>query len=412
MTLRSKLSLARVLTWGLTSIFTPVCTFSFVPANALAAAGVRKPAAKKVSRAKVPAQPQTLIAQRTQKVLTQLKSRPVRPIEDAARDLPLKVGTTKGDFLAALYANKLVDASWATEMLSDKRIFAEVLTRELGPEKARRYFPKTVGLREFLIGRGFLDAKGEIKTNEADAIETALYQEFPSGFVVRAAVGVAPNETTKGLFIDTDSFLVELMKQGTALYHPSHASSAVSSHILGGQIASGEAVVLQENLTTEADSKKPLLHKYFQEVRVHTYEAKVVLDAVPMRWVQRELLDQKQIEKAEAFVQDFLRALPSSIVSRQAWGLDVAVFDNGEMKLNDVVTNRGAHVAWSSYLEQPRVIEAYADHLEAISGVRFEGVSGWMITHGFANYFPFWQRRIEKARPGLTKVLAYLPPWP
>ncbi len=360
---------------------------------------------------KVSAIPETLIAQRAQKVLAQLKSRPLRALEDSSRVAPIETSATKSGFLSAIYDRKLVEASWATEMLSDKRIFSEVMIRELGAEKAQVYYPKTVGLREFLVQHGFLNPAGDIKKDEAEAIEAALYQDFPSGFVARAAVGVAPQETTKGLFPDTDTFMVELLKPKTPLYQPSHSQSAVSAHLLGGEIASGEAVVLQENLMTEADSKKPLKRKFFQEVRVHTYEGRIVQDAVPARWVQKELLDSKQIEKAEAFVQEFLKQLPTSLVARQAWGIDVAVFDNGEMKINDIVTNRGTRSAWSSYLEQPRIIEAYVRHFESLAGVRFSGLSGWLLRNGFANYFPFWQKRIEKAR-GFDKVLAYLPPWP
>ncbi len=372
------------------------------------------PAAKRTHAKRVekpPAQPSVLIAQRTQKVLANLKSRPVRPIEDSARELALKSSATKGGFLQALYSHRLVEASWATEMLSDKRIVSEVLTRELGPEKAQRYYPKTLGLREFLSAHGFIDAKGEIKKEEAETIEAALYQEFPAGFIARVAVGVAPSETTQGLFKDTDAFMVELMRPGTAIYHPSHANTAVSSHLLGGQVTSGEAVVLQENLTAWADAKKPLKIKYYQEVRVHTYEGEIVAGAIPARWVQKNLLSKTQSQAAENFVQEFLASLPQSVLARQAWGVDVAVFDNGEMRINDIVTNHGQRVAWSSYLEQPRVIEAYANHFDKIAGIHFVGFSGWLINHGFANYFPYWQRRIDKAH-GFGKVLAYLPPWP
>lgn len=360
---------------------------------------------------KAPAEPSLLIAQRTQRVLAQLKSRPVRPLEDSAQGLRLTASASKAGFLQALYAHKLVDASYATEMLSDKRIFSELLTRELGPKQAQFFYPKTLGLREFLISHRFLNERGEIKKDEAEAIEASLYEEFPAGFVVRAAVGVAPSETSQGLFKDTDHFMVELLKPETVLYHPSHATAAVSSHLLGGQVTSGEAVVLQENLTAAADAKHALKHRYFQEVRVHTYENKIVAGAIPARWVQKDLLNSTQQRAAEDFVQTFLRALPPSVTARQAWGVDVAVFDNGDLRINDVVTNHGQRVQWSSYLDQPRVIEAYAKHFDQIANVQFSGVSGWLITHGFANYFPYWGRRIEKSH-GFGRVLAYLPPWP
>lgn len=357
---------------------------------------------------KPPAQPSVLIAQRTQRVLAQLKSRPVR----THQDLSLKPqSASKQGFLNAIYGAKLVEASWATEMLSDKRIVAEILNREIGPEKAVQFYPKTLGLREFLVSHNFLEANGDIKRDQAEAIEAALYQDFPSGFIARAAVGVAPSETTQGLFKDTDQFMVELMKPGTALYQPSHATAAVSSHLLNGAVASGEAVVLQENLTASADAKHPLKHRYYQEVRIHTYEGDIVAGAIPARWVQQEMLKPEQMKAAEDFVQTFLRSLSPQITARQAWGVDVAVFDNGEMRINDIVTNHGKPVAWSSYLEQPRVIEAYARHLADTDDVHLAGVDGWLIDHGFANYFTYWQRRIEHSH-GVGKVLAYLPPWP
>jgi hypothetical protein len=389
---------------GFISSFISLTGFSHVAEGRLVAS-------KKHVAEKVPSQPSLLIAQRAQRVLAQLKSRPLRPLEESSPDLSLSASPTKAGFLATLYTSKLVEASWATEMLSDKRIFSEVLTRELGAEKAQVYYPKTIGLREFLISHQFINANGEIKKEEADQIEAALYQEFPSGFIARAAVGVAPLETTQGLYKETDSFMVELLRAGTPLYEPSHANAAVSSHLLGGQVTSGEAVVLQENLTAAADAIRPLKHRYYQDVRIHTYEGEIIPGAIPARWVQKELLDTKQLEGAEAFVQAFLKTLPTSLVARQAWGVDVAVFDNGEMRINDVVTNHGQKVAWSSYLEQPRVIEAYAKHFDQVAGIHFAGFSGWLINHGFANYFPYWGRRIDKAH-GFGKVLAYLPPWP
>jgi hypothetical protein len=365
----------------------------------------------KKKREAVPSSPDALISARTQKTLALLKSRPVRSLSNSNRETTVSASASKAGFIQAVYANKIVEASWPTEMLSDKRIAFEVLKRELGEEKAQSLYPKTLGLREFLLRHGFLASNGQIKKDDVEEIEAALYEEFPNGFIARAAVGVSPRETSQGLYASTDAFLVDLMKPGTSLYKPNHATHAVSSHILGS-VASGEAVVLQENIVAAADARKPLKQRFFQEVRVHTYEAKVVENSVPTRWVQKDILKSEQVTAAQAFVAEFLRTLPSSVLARQAWSVDVAVLDNGEMRINDIVTNRGEKLAWSSYLEQPHVIAAYVNHLEANAGVHFAGFSGWLMRHGFANYFPYWNMRIQKARPGFGKVLAYLPPWP
>lgn len=358
--------------------------------------------------ARAPLAPDAFLAKRVQTVMTQLKSRPLRPVQ-TEQVAPVEARPDKASFIAAVYANKLVEASWATEMLSDKRVVAEIFTRELG-EDANKYYPKTVGLREFLARHHLIDAKGGI-TADGETVEAALHEEFPGGFSVRPAVGVAPRETGKGLFKDTDEFVVELMKPNSSVYNPAHFLKPVTSHILG-RVSSGEAVVLQEDVVGTADARKQLKRKFFGEVRIHTYENRVVEGAVPTRWVQTDLLTQDEVKIAEAFVTDLLKRLPPALLTKQAWGVDVAVLDNGDMRVIDVVTNRGDKIQWSSYLDQPRVIAAYAKHFEKYAGVHFEGVSGMLIRNGFANYFTFWGKRIEKTRPGFGKVLAYLPPIP
>lgn len=355
------------------------------------------------------ANPSAFVIERVRQVLSELKSRPIRPAGMPSTFTSVDSGLKKRDWLASLYSRNMVEASLATEMLSDKLVMARVLEAELG-SRAFVYIPKTLGLKEFLYKYNLVDLKGDVVAS-GDRIEAALFEEFPSGFAVRPAVGVAPRETARGLYPDTDKFVVELLKKDSVLYRPEHLTAPVRSHILEA-IASGEAIVLQEDVVGTADARRKLAARVFQEVRIHTFEGRVVQGAVPARWVQSNRLSDDQALKAEAFVADFLKSLPMSILTRQAWGVDVAVLDNGEMRITDVVTNRGKPIQWSSYLEQPRVIGAYARHFETYYGFRFQGISGSLIRHNFANYFPYWEKRIEKAKPGLTKMLAYLPPIP
>lgn len=356
--------------------------------------------------------PDKFIAARAQKVLSDLKSRPLRPAGIPTEVTEVEATAAKGSWLSALYRQNMVEASWATQMLSDKRIFAEVLKREMG-RRALVYYPKTIGLREFLYKRNLVDRSGRFTStsNLGDRIEAALHDEFPSGFFVRPAVGVAPKETGRGLFQDSDQFIVELLKPENRLYSPEHMRQPIESHILG-TVASGEALVLQENIVGSADALKPLSSRFFHEVRVHTYEGRVVEDSIPKRWVQKNALSSEQEERAAAFTADFLRSLPLKLMTRQAWGVDVAVMDNGELRVIDVVTNRGKRTQWSSYLEQPQIIGAYTRHFETYYRLRFSGLSGTLIRNNFANYFSYWEKRIEKAKPGLSKVMAFFPPIP
>lgn len=378
-------------------------------ASKAAGASAKKLSSKSRSTSAGSASPSQFVTSKAQAVLSQLKSRPLRPLGGGTPIEEVETGATKASWMKALYDRGLVEASWATEMLSDKRILAEVLRIELGT-RAEIYYPKTIGLREFLQKRRLVNSTG-VLTAGGDRIESALHDEFPAGFVVRPAVGVAPQETGRGLFANADEFILELLKPGNSLYSPEHLKAPVKSHILN-EVASGEAVVLQESVVGVADVRKPLRHRFFHEVRVHTYEGRLVENSVPERWVQKDLLSADETKKAEAFVEDFLRSLPLAFLMHQAWGVDVAVMDNGEMRVIDVVTNRGKRVQWSSYLEQPRVIGAYSRHFENYYGIRFSGFSGSLIRNNFANYFPYWGKRIEKARPGFSKVMAFFPPVP
>ncbi|HVK61855.1 MAG TPA: hypothetical protein VM432_09910 [Bdellovibrionales bacterium] len=337
--------------------------------------------------------------------MSALKSRPTV----SERNKEVAAEPTRAAWLKAVYSLGLVEASWPTAMLSDKRILSEVVQRELGSE-ANRFYPKTIGLREFLVSKKLVTRKGKIVA-DGDKIEAALFQEFPAGFVARPAVGVAAYETSRGLYPTTDAFIVELMKTESRLFKPIHLKKAIQSHILK-QVASGEAIVLQEDIVAVADARKRLHHRFSHEVRIHTFENRVVQGAVPKRWVQTDMLHDKDVRDAEEFVQAFLSKMPISLLKKQAWGVDVALMDNGDMRIVDVVTNRGDKIGWSSYLDQPWVLAAYTRHFEEFAGVEFEGLSGFLIRHGFANYFPYWQRRIDKAQTAWTKFLAYLPPFP
>lgn len=353
------------------------------------------------------------IEEQARRVVSELKERPIRPkplhAESAGDSIDVGLNVKKGDWLQVIYSKNLVEASWATRMLSDRRVLFEVLSIELGKD-VRDFYPKTIGLKEFLAKKGLVDKKGKVIA-DGNKIEAALYNEFTAGFIVRPAVGIDSKETGRGIYQDTDAFILDLLTPDSRIVSEGLDREPIQTQLLGG-VASGEAFILQEDVVNLADIRKPLKTRFFQRVRIHTYEDRVVAGAIPERWVQAEFLNDDQIKAAEEFVRTFLSRISKNLLSRQAWGVDVAVLDNGEMRIVDIITNRGKPIAWSSYLEQPHVIAAYTKHLEKETGFRFGGVSGFLIRSGFANYFPYWEKRIEMAKPGLSKLLAYFPPNP
>jgi hypothetical protein len=397
-------ALSRVLTTFAVIWLSSVCLSAPMPKMAGIKAGFKSGSEKSRQL-----RPTKEIEVRVQNLYDALMSRPPRVEGSSPITIEISGSPGKSQWLAAVYSRNLVEASEETKLLSDKLLMAKVLEKALG-EKSIQFLPKTLGLKEFLDRNHLVSRLGKINVS-GEQIEQALYKEFPAGFVIRPAVGVAPSETTKGLFNDTDTFVSELVAGKFQGYEPEHFWKAVKSHILD-TVASGEAVVLEDDIILKADAHRALHAKAFREIRIHTFESKVVADAVPARWVQKAKVDESEIKSAEALVQTMLDLIPPRLLTRQAWGIDVAVFDNGDMVINDIVTNRGRRIQWSSYLEQPRVIGAYTRHFESFAKVDFSGISGMLARNNLGNYFSYWHTRIEKSPPGFQRLLSYLPPIP
>lgn len=366
--------------------------------------------AKKVADAALAARghdPRGFVDDRVSKMLRELKGRQPRSRATEARVLNLPMAASRAEWLQAIYSRRLVDASVATGLLSDKLLFYELARREIGPE-ADRFLVRSVGLRDFLVSQGLVGADGRLKVG-GDVIEASLFKVFPAGFVARPAVGVAPRETGRGLFKESDEFVAELIKAQNFLYLPDHRRRPVRSSVLGG-IASGEAIVLQDDVLTStavAGSKTK-----WREIRVHTYESRVLEDANANFWISEARFTEDELKRAQSFVSEFLQKLPPSLLSRQAFSFDVLILPEGQLRIADLVTNRGRKAGWSSYLDQPRVIGAYTRHFELHTDVRFSGISGFLLRKNVGNYFAYWGLKIEKSRPGLEKVMAWIPPWP
>ncbi len=350
--------------------------------------------------------PETFLIQQTNRAISNSKSIPPR----VGKGVSLEPRPTKTDWLNSIYDKNIVSTSDYSAYLSDKLLMTSIFERTLGDSTAQQYLPKTMGLRQFLERHQFIDRKGKILV-DGDQIDSALHKEFPTGFFVRPAVGITPYETERGMFATPEQLIVELMKGKTPIYDPATYWSPIKSHILG-EVASGEAVVLQENLIVSAELKGRLKRKVATLVRVHTYEQKIVPDSVPKRWVQSDADDQLSegsIKAAEKFAQAFLDQLPEELTRRQAWSIEVAAFDNGTFRIANILTNRGKQIAWSSYLDQPSILEAYTDFFEMEGDLQFEGIGGRILRWGFANYFTYWKLRFEKAQ-GWRKLVAAFPP--
>ena len=358
--------------------------------------------------------PEGFLEKQIEGLKTEIDNQPLAPAQDPGTEtegpIQIETGSDKQSWLTAIYKHHLVNTSHLSEALADRLLLAE-LVKTVMKDAGSTPIPRTVGLKGFLEINNLVNKYGTI-TADGDQIEAALHKTFPAGFIVRPAVGIVATETEVGLFRNSDQFIVELLKQPNSLYDPATYMSPIKSHILGA-IGSGEAVVLQDNIVLATDADKPLHVRHAVKIRLHTYEDHVIPDAIPRRWVRGNVSASSEEAKiAETFVQEFLRLLPKGLLARQAWSIEVSVFDNGSYKITDLVTNRGRPGTWSSYLDEPRILQAYTKFFEASRNVEFTGFAGWLLRHGFADYFHYWHVRIEKAPWFWHKIWALFPPWP
>lgn len=344
---------------------------------------------------KIEASPRAWTKQQVTQILTELKRRPLNQVPKEIAG-SIGISANRAEWLKYVYRMNLVDHSSANALLADKLLFYRVAERELG-EAVDSFVIPTYGLREFLWDEKLVDQTGQI-TADAEKLEAALYRRFPTGVVVRPAVGVTAKETGLGLFEDTDAFIAQLIQPNSILYRPLHMKKGVRSTVLG-TIASGETVVLQADLFRAARDQ---IHaaggsrqrvSQWKEVRVHTYSGRVLSSATPHPWLNRTTASDVETQEAQKLVASFLERLPRELTHQQAWSFDVAILPDGRFRIAELVTNRGKRGSWSSYLDQPHVIAAYTEALESESGVKIPGFGGWLARAGLANAPDYWNKR-------------------
>lgn len=307
-----------------------------------------------------------------------------------AGHLEIDSPSTRNGWLEQLYKFHIVESGELTRNLTDKLIMGRLIQSFDGP-KGEHFYPKTMGLKYFLEKNGLLDAKKNLIKDRA-RIEAAVKKEFPHGAIVKPAAGINSMGKSKGFYFKLEKFYDDLLKPDSVLYSADQFRTPFYPDLLRGHVASGEWLILQENVVTAAGSKKVLLTKEFKEARVHTFEDKVVKGATYKRWAEMDPLEDAMAAKVEAFVQDFLDTLPKEFLYRNAFSMDVAIMDNGIMRIIDVNTNRGMPEHWSGYLPQPRVLKWYVRHLEANNDIHFTGFDGFLLRNGLGNYLKYLKK--------------------
>lgn len=331
--------------------------------------------------------PQRFFDSRIRELKNQILARPGIASPEARE---VRSGSTRNEWLKKLYGEGLVEASELTRLLSDKAIMAGLLESFLGKE-SEAFHPKTMGLKYFLAKHALVDAKGVLQRDEAK-IKAALAGEFPHGYIVKPAAGINSEGKSKGFYFKMDKFLADLVREDSPVYSPADFQTPFVSPLLG-VVASGEMLILQENVVLAAGAESPLTTKEFAEVRAHTFEDKLVAGATYSRWAESKVKVTKEHFRAtDELIQALLAKLPKEFLARQAFSIDVAVLANGYTRILDVNTNRGREIQWSGYMPRPGVIGAYTRHLEAEKKLHFAGLNGALLRSGWGNYLHYLKK--------------------
>lgn len=306
---------------------------------------------------------------------------------------PLKLApqANRNAWLKAVYDAGVVEASEFTRLLTDKLVMSKVLEKYMGKE-GFFYHPKSMGVKYFLAKHDLVDDQGNLTASQAEVL-AALAAEFPHGSIVKRAVGMN-SAGKKHFYFRMEDFVSDLFDPEAGIYASAMFHAPYRPEMIGGRPASGELLMIQENVVQAAGIKKPLKTKEFVEVRLHTYEDRVVKDITFNRWKEHDSFVKEEVrDKAEIFVGNMLSALGKKITAQQAWSIDVAALDNGVMRLIEVNVNRGQIKQWSGMTSRPAVLGAYTRHLEKYHNIRFAGLAGWLFRNNLANYRAFIKKR-------------------
>ncbi len=316
------------------------------------------------------------------------------PEEPSIRKITCRAN--RNSWLEAVYEAGLVEASTWTRDLTDKLIMAKVLQRLLGDQFAR-FHPRTLGLKEFLCENGLLDKDGSLAATESQ-LALAFDSVFPKGFVVKPTTDFNSLGKESVIYFKKDAVLKDLLS--AKLYRAGEVFEATASEFLWGAIASGERFMVQENAQSAVGLESVVEAKIFPEVRTHTFGNRCVPGTVYVRWREQNFkFDSQNLQRAYAFTEELLGLLPRAFVDRQAWSLDIAVFPNGKLQIIEVNSNRGKPLQWSGFMSRPNVLRAYTRFFETEMKMRFEGISGWLLRLGLANWGKFlYKKFVEKSQ--------------
>ncbi|MGE0632654.1 MAG: hypothetical protein AB7O96_09615 [Pseudobdellovibrionaceae bacterium] len=278
--------------------------------------------------------------------------------------------STRNEWMKAIYENGLVTCTEYSKKLSNKLFCAIEMEKHLGP-CYENFFPKTLELKSLVKKYNWLNKANRIEKTKSQISED-LKKEFPLGYIVKPAVGHSSGgREAFNFYLSEDNFLRDFFEKTATLV--------------------GQALIFQDHLIKMANGAAPEKPRSSPELRIHSYENKVVSGASIARW-RWSRLSKKQIQQAETKVEDLLRLLPTEILVKQAFSFDVLLLPN-LVRIVDINTNQGLPHQWSGYMTRPRFLKAYTLHFEKYAGVEFTGLSSLVVKLGFGNFMKLLKKR-------------------
>ncbi len=341
------------------------------------------------SKPKASYHPIKFVEEKLSKRIQQLEKRQMAKFKSSIK---ISSEITRNDWLKNIYKVGLIEASELQRDLGDKLFMYKMLKEILTQEKAEIFHPKTMGIKELFIKNNLIDKNHQLIKDIAK-IKAAIKKEFPKGWIVKPA----SNINSQGLFYFKNSkFFKDLLdpKVGSQIYSSKQFTTPFFSKALNS-VGTGEAYIFQENVILAAGYQKIRQAKEFIEIRVHTLEDKVIQGGAYSRWKEiDEKVNPKDIKRASDFVQQFLNSLPKKFLAKMAFGIDVAVLDNGALRLIEINTNRGRYnKQWSGYIARPKILGAYTRHIEKHYPIRISGLSGFIFRNNLGSLHKYFKKR-------------------
>lgn len=295
----------------------------------------------------------------------------LQTVRQTREDKQVELRKLDGDYRALIddlfHIGVLVESPVSLALDQDKFITYQFMRAVLQPEVLERWFPRTFGIAQLALERGFLNSEGKVRF-DLETFSEEIRSLFPDGLVVKPTLSSRGRES--GQFYEGEE-AIQFFYQILRLYGRTKAWSAGGSISHGGFWIdiSGELFVIQDRLNGFHPNRFGT-----SEFRVHTIEDRVVKGATFHRW-RKWIFSSTTVQDIERQVQEFIQELPTGLVQGTLFAIDVMRGPDGKVRIVEMNPNVEG-LAYTGFLKYPKAQAALLRHLRHHYKVEY-GIDRW-----------------------------------